>query len=185
MRGADKLLEPVAGRPLLALLSQRARAAGCAVLVTLPPGDRARRAALAGCDVRMAIVPEAAEGMAASLRAGAAAAEGMAGLLVLPGDMPEIEAADIAALRTAFLATPEPRPILRATSADGRPGHPVILPARLLPALRRLRGDAGARTVLQAHPSQVRAFSLPGSRACTDLDTPEAWAAWRAAHPQD
>ena len=180
MRGADKLLEPVEGRPLLALLATRAAAAGCTVMVTLRPGDTARRAALDGCGARIVEVPQASEGMAASLRAGAKAAAGMAGLLVLPGDMPEVRTVDIATLTTAYLARPEPRPILRASAADGRPGHPVILPARLFPEVEALRGDTGARTVLEAHRAEVTLHPLPDTRALTDLDTPEAWAVWRS-----
>jgi CTP:molybdopterin cytidylyltransferase MocA len=183
MRGADKLLEPVEGRPLLALLAARARAAGAPVLVTLAPGQHARAAALAGLDVTLAEVPEAAEGMAASLRAGAAAlcAGGHDGLMVLPADMPEIEAEDIGGMIAAFAAQPAPAPILRATAADGRPGHPVILPVRLAAELDRLAGDTGARAVLRAHAAEVMAHPLPQARALTDLDTPEDWAEWRAA----
>ena len=70
--------------------------------------------------------------------------------------------------------------ILRATAEDGRPGHPVILPARLYPLLAGLAGDTGARTVLAAHAAEVVAHPLPGTRALVDLDTPEAWADWRA-----
>ncbi len=180
MRGADKLLELVEGRPLLALLALRARAAGCPVLVTLPPGAEARRAALQGCGVEIAEVAEAAEGMAASLRRGAAAAAEMAGLLVLPADMPEIAAEDIAGMRRAFLSHPDPRPILRATAEDDRPGHPVILPARFLVQLAALHGDTGARAILQAHQGEIAPYPLAGDRALIDLDTPEAWAAWRA-----
>ena len=178
MRGDDKLLEKVEGRPLLALLALRARTAGCPVLVTLPPGAQARAAALAGCDVAVAEVRDAAEGMAASLRAGAAAARGRAGLMVLPADMPEITARDIATLCAVFVAQ-RPPPILRAAAADGRPGHPVILPARFLDAVAGLSGDAGARSILREHADQVVLHRLAGARALIDLDTPEDWAAWR------
>ena len=54
----------------------------------------------------------------------------------------------------------------------------MIFPAAILPALRHLTGDSGARDILRTHP--VRHVALPGLRATTDLDTPEAWAAWRA-----
>jgi CTP:molybdopterin cytidylyltransferase MocA len=184
MRGADKLLERVEGRPVLALLALRARAAGAPVLVTVAPAQAGRAAALSGQEVTLAEVPEAAEGMAASLRAGADAmtAGGHDGLMVLPADMPEIGTEDIAALIAAFMSTPAPRPILRAAASDGRPGHPVILPARLAPDLARLSGDTGARDVLRAHAAEVVLHPLPGERALTDLDTPEEWAAWRASH---
>jgi CTP:molybdopterin cytidylyltransferase MocA len=183
MRGADKLLERVEGRPVLALLAERALGAGPSVLVTLAPDQPGRMQALSGQKVTVSEVPEASEGMAASLRAGAEAmsAGGHDGLMVLPADMPEIATEDIAGMMASFLSAPAPRPILRAAASDGRPGHPVILPARLAADLARLSGDTGARDVLRAHASDVVIHPLPGERALTDLDTPEEWAAWRAA----
>ena len=69
--------------------------------------------------------------------------------------------------------------VIRASTADGRAGHPVIFPARLWPDLVRLQGDQGARDMLKSEAVQL--CPLPGQHALTDLDTPEAWAAWRAA----
>ena len=49
MRGTDKLLEPVGGRPVLRAVAEAALASRAAeVVVVLPPGAAARRAALAG-----------------------------------------------------------------------------------------------------------------------------------------
>ncbi len=181
MRGGDKLLEQVEGRPLLRLLAQRAVAAGAPVCVSLPAPPGPRGDALAGLDGVDAVpLPGAGqEGMAASLRLGAAraGAAGAIGLMVLPGDMPEIESADIAAMTAAFAA--DPACILRASSA-GRPGNPVILPADLFAGIAALRGDTGARGILARQAGRVRLFDLPGRRALVDLDTPEDWAAWRA-----
>ena len=70
------------------------------------------------------------------------------------------------------------RPV-RATGADGTPGHPVIFPARLFAALARLKGDTGARAVLEGEA--VLHVALPGRAALVDLDTPEDWAGWLAA----
>ncbi|MBK5928265.1 hypothetical protein CCR87_13130 [Rhodobaculum claviforme] len=181
MRGRDKLLEPVAGHPLLAVVVARACAAAGRVLVTLGPGMALRRAALHGQPAACTEIAGAAEGMAASVRAGAvwATEQGLAGLMVLPADMPDIAAQDLVGMVAAFQAA-DPSPILRATTADGRPGHPVILPARHFAAMAGLRGDAGARDILRVHRSEVAAHPLPGTRAITDLDTPEDWAAWRA-----
>ena len=175
MRGGDKLLELVDGMALLR--RQAAMAAGLApVLVTLPPDRPVRRAALAGLDIAIATLPDAGEGMAASLRAGARAAGGRA-VLVLPADMPDIDAADLRAMLAAHAATPAA--ILRGTGADGTPGHPVLIPPDLVPDLSGLTGDEGARSVLVRHRDRLRPVPLPGSHALTDLDTPEAWAAWR------
>ena len=54
MRGRDKLMEPVGGRPVLRAVAAAARASRAAeVVVVLPPGAAARRAALDGLDVRI------------------------------------------------------------------------------------------------------------------------------------
>lgn len=181
MRGGDKLLEEVAGLPLLGHMARQALAVGGPVLVTLPPDRPARAAALDGLAVTRVTVPDAAEGgMAASIRAGVTALPpGVAAVLVLLADLPEITGADLRAMVAAWAAAPD-APVLRACAADGRPGHPVIFPARLFPALRGLTGDSGARDLLRAEAAAVRLFPLPGARAVTDLDTPEAWAEWRA-----
>lgn len=178
MRGADKLLELVEGMPLLRRQAARALETGAPVLVTLPPGRPARLAALEGLAVAAAVLPDAAEGMAASIRHGARAAEGA--LMVLPADMPEITTADLRALLAGHAA--DPHPILRGASGE-TPGHPVLFPADLLGELATLTGDTGARSVLTRHRERVRLIPLPARHALTDLDTPEDWAAWRAIQP--
>jgi len=177
MRGGDKLLERVDGLPLLVRQAARARATGCRVLVALPPDRPARAAALAGLGVETCVIADAAQGMAGSLRAGAAWAEGAALMVMLP-DMPEIDTAHLLVLMRAF-AEDEGR-VVRAASADLRPGHPVIFPATMLPLFAKLRGDQGARAVLEraAHPPVL--VPLPADVALRDLDTPEDWALWRA-----
>ncbi|PQO24469.1 CTP--molybdopterin cytidylyltransferase [Rhodobacteraceae bacterium WD3A24] len=185
MGGRDKLLEKVDGIALLRRQAERALQTGARVIVTLPAGrDGPRRAALDGLDVTLIAVPDADEGMGASLRAGIAAAltEGTAtAVMILPADMPEIAASDLAALIAAFRSAPG-APILRGAAADGRPGHPVLFPRDVLEedAAPALGGDAGARAILRRHGPRVRCVPLPGSHALTDLDTPDDWAAWRA-----
>jgi CTP:molybdopterin cytidylyltransferase MocA len=91
--------------------------------------------------------------------------------------MPEIRTEDLAALVAAFEAAGG-ETIVRAASEDGRPGQPVIFPARLRPELLVVTGDAGGRDILRREA--VRLVPLPGRRALTDLDTPEDFAAWRS-----
>ncbi len=178
MRGRDKLLEPVApGLPVLRHLAQAALDAGAGpVAVTLRAPDPARAAALQGLTVTILPVPDAAEGMAASLRqaAGWARRIGAAGLILCPADMPALQAEDFAALVARYAAAGPP---LRAAAANGRPGHPVLFPSRFFDALAGLRGDSGARGLLLKHPPEL--VPRPGLRAVTDLDTPEDWARWR------
>lgn len=174
MRGGDKLLEPVAGEPLIRRQARAMLAAGAGpVAVTLSPDRPARLAALDGVPVERLTIADAALGMSASLRAAAQWA-GDAGLLVAPADMPDLTAADFDTMARAFDGgTP-----LRATGADGTPGHPVVFPPALLPLFAALAGDDGARAILKAHPPRL--IALPADHAVTDLDTPEDWQAWRA-----
>lgn len=181
MRGCDKLLEVVRGRALLRERAEVALALSADVLVTLPPSGAARAAVLDGLSVARCEVPEAAEGMAASLRTGAdwARARGARALMVVLPDMPDLTESDMRIALQGF----DGKSIIRAASEDGQPGHPVIFPAALLPEMARLSGDAGARALLARH--SVTLCRLPGAHALTDLDTPEDWAAWRARNAPD
>ncbi|MCU0855413.1 MAG: nucleotidyltransferase family protein [Rhodobacteraceae bacterium] len=176
MRGGDKLLEDAGGEPMLARAARAAAATGLEVIVTLRPDRPLRARALDGLGVRRVIVPDAGDGMAASLRAGVAASPPGAPVAVLLADMPEIESGDLLRLVEAFEAAGGAR-VVRAAAEDGRPGQPVIFPARLREALLALSGDTGGRDILRREDALL--VPLPGTRALTDLDTPEDFDAWR------
>ena len=122
------------------------------------------------------MVEVAERAMAVSISAGVAACPPGAVMIHL-ADMPEIGADDLAAVSAAWRRGSAH--VLRAASADGRPGHPVVFDASLRPALEALRGDVGAQAVLAGR--KVEVVRLAGRRALIDLDTPEAWAAWAEA----
>lgn len=179
MRGGDKLLEPVEGTPVLRALALSALATGARVAVTLPSDAPLRAAALEGLEVEPIEVPDAATGMSASLRRGAAQLSDSEAMIVLPGDMPEIQSSDISLLIETYLADPA-QPLLRGAGADGTPGHPVLFPKRFLSEFANLTGDSGAAEILRRYREELRLVPLPGTRATTDLDSPEDWADWRA-----
>lgn len=169
--GTDKLTTPVAGRAMLARVAEALLAGGCApVVVVCRGGDHARRAALAGLPVTIVETPRPEDGMGATIAAGAAALpHDLGGVAVCPGDMPLLTAADVARLIAGFDGT-----TVTAAACDGRRGHPVLFPARLIPALRRLTGDVGARPVLQDEPVTL----VETGRGClVDVDTPADLAA--------
>jgi CTP:molybdopterin cytidylyltransferase MocA len=184
MRGADKLLEPVAGRPMLRHVARLTQATGSPVTVALPPDRPEREAALEGLALQRLPVPDAALGMSRGLVRGIVALEEAGpedGLMVLPADMPGFTTPALAGLIATFRA--DPTRILRGGTEAGDPGHPVIFPRDLWPDLSRVKGDEGGRSVILANSDRVRVIALPDRMATLDLDTPEDWAAWRASRP--
>lgn len=180
MRGADKLLQAVKGRPILRLVAETALASGAPVLVTLPPTAEARRAAVADLAVRVVDIPDSAQGMSRSIVRGLAAVVDPGpedGLMILPADMPGFSAKALADLISRFRA--EPELIWRGGTTDGTPGHPAIIPRDLWSELAAITGDEGGRSVLKRHADRVRQVPLPGRMATLDLDTPEDWTAFR------
>jgi len=166
----NKLLQPLAdGEPVVAASARKLLAAVPRVVAVVPPQDGgvAARLAALGCDV--VVCPDADSGMAASLthalrhalRAGPPGA-----WLVALGDMPYVDPATLRALAAA-LATGAP---IAAPVLDGRRGNPVGFGAVHLAALLALRGDQGARRLLQACPVTEIAVSDPG--ILRDVDVP-------------
>jgi len=182
MRGRDKLLQPIRGKPLLRLVTDVALATGAPVVVTLPPASEARRKVLGDSSASIVDVPDAALGMSRSIgRAIAAISAGVVGpedgIMILPADMPGFSAKALADLISRFRA--EPELIWRGGTTDGTPGHPAIFPRDLWGELQAVTGDEGGRSVLARHKDRVRQVPLPGRMAVLDLDTPEDWAAFQ------
>lgn len=184
MRGLDKLVQPIKGRPILRLVAETALGSGAPVRVALPPNSDERRAALHGLPVQIVEVPDASDGMSRSIVRGvsAIADPGDAdGLMILPADMPGFSAKALSDLISRFRA--EPDLVWRGGTTDGRVGHPAIIPRDLWPELSRIVGDEGGRSVLARHSDRVRQVPLPGNMAVLDLDTPEDWAAFLGRPP--
>jgi len=89
--------------------------------------------------------------------------------------MPDIDTADLNKMMQSF----DSSAIFRGVSAAGIAGHPVVFPRSMFSALGKLTGDKGGHALLEN--AQIRHIPLPSTHATTDLDTPEAWAKWRAA----
>ncbi len=182
MGGRDKLLMPLGGVALLRHVAARAHAAGAPVFVALPRGADNRLQALDGLAITPVWVADPAEGMAAALRAGlAAAGPTRDGVLVALADMPALNTEDYTALIAAFERDPENN-IQRAASADGRPGNPVLLPRWAFEGAE-FTADRGARDLLAHHSACVRLVRLPGDHALCDLDSPQDWDTLKLSDP--
>lgn len=179
MGGLDKLMQAVDGQPLLrraALIARRA----APVIVAVPPAPHPRHDALDGLNLRLVAVPDAQEGMNASLRRalGQVSPDAPAAMVLL-ADLPEITSADLSAVLASVRTHPD-NLIWRGATVSGKPGHPVIFDRRLFQQLSDLTGDAGAQSVVRANAAKVHLHPLPGQNALLDLDTPEDWANWKA-----
>ncbi|MEM8802722.1 MAG: nucleotidyltransferase family protein [Pseudomonadota bacterium] len=180
MEGRDKLMEPIGGVPLLRRQTQAAIQNGCPVMVCLPVKHGPRHEAIERLNVTSITVRDAAEGLGATLRTAALFAARHApdrNLMILLPDVPGIGPFDIKSVMSAFDAAGGDTPT-RASDADKRPGTPLILPTRMVPALTELTGDDGGKSILRDETVQL--VQLSDNRATTDLDTPEEWQAWRA-----
>jgi molybdenum cofactor cytidylyltransferase len=165
--GADKLVAPFRGKPLLQWAVEPLRE--CArldeVIVVVRPGFALPFAAPGCVTIEN---PEYRDGMSASLRAGVLAAhESTDAYVITLGDMPLLTAVLIERLIAAFEICG--RKILVPVHA-GRRGHPVIISRSCREELLAIRGDVGARDLLGMHPEWVAHESVSAPGVIFDVD---------------
>jgi molybdenum cofactor cytidylyltransferase len=181
MGGPNKLLEEIGGRPLARIaveqvLASRARPV---TVVTGHQRERVERA-LAGLPVKFVHNPDYAQGLSTSLKTGIAAVAAEAdGVIVCLGDMPQVSAALIDRLLSAF--SPAHGALVVIPTIDGKRGNPVVWSRRFFPDLMAVEGDVGARHLIGGYAEAVIEVPVDDAAALTDVDTPEALIAVRAA----
>jgi molybdenum cofactor cytidylyltransferase len=174
--GGGKLTAPWRGGVLLegALAAAFAAPVRAVVLVSGADAERVEAAARAWAArageagrLRILHAPDHAEGMAASLRRGIASLPGdAAGAFVFLGDMPRVP--------TAVL-TPMAEALARGAGAaapvfGGRRGNPVAVARALFPELLALRGDQGARRILDGLGAALALIEAPDDGVLFDVD---------------
>ena len=169
--GRPKQLVRYRGRPLLLHAVRAARGALPDAPLIVVVGAEALRMRLmirrARCEARVVMNAQWQEGMATSLRVGiAAVGRTTKAVAVLVADQPLVDAVAITRLVDAWRRRPA-RPA--AASYEGRAGVPAVLPRSHWQALRRLRGDEGARALLRAGAA-ITLVDMP--EAGIDVDTP-------------
>ncbi len=170
MAPRNKLLETIGGRPVIACVAEAALASGAKPIVVVTGFEAPRIAeALRGLDVACVHNPDFAAGLSTSLRAGLAALPAASdGALVLLGDMPFVEAPDLAALIAAFAA--KDRNLICVPARHGRRGNPVLWGAAYFPEMMRLGGDAGAKLLLEVHREHVIEVEASTDGIFADID---------------
>jgi molybdenum cofactor cytidylyltransferase len=166
--GTPKQLVKVSGETLLARTVRVALAGGLdPVLVVIAAGRESDfgRSGVNAAEILLVANVEAVEGMASSIRAGVRALQGMTaktpvGVVLLACDQPAVTREHLAELA---LGVDE----VVASAYAGRRGVPAYFPVSVFEDLLELRGDTGARELLQA----ARAVALKDGEF--DVDTAE------------
>ena len=185
MGGANKLLEDLGGKPLIRRSVDVALAAGTGpVLVVTGHEAAAVQQALDGTPVTFVHNVDYVQGMASSLRAGVAALPtGLDGVFIYLGDMPAISPDTLKRLVQGF--DPAGGKTICVPHRNGQSGHPVLFARRFFTDLQECHGDLGAKTILREHPEQIAEIEVTDAGIACDLDTPEAFAAYRQTESKD
>lgn len=172
--GGGKLVADYRGRPLLDHALDAALASPAwRVTVVIRPGDAAVAALVAARPdprLRALLAPDAAEGLGASLRAGARALDpAVDGVFVFLGDMPGVPP-DLAAALVARLVKGVK---IVAPVHAGRRGHPVLFSRACLAALCALGGDRGAQGLMAEAGQALALVETDAAGALFDVDRRE------------
>ena len=166
--GATKQLAELDGRPLLEhALAAMAAASVKRFVVVL---GAAAAEVHAGVDLHGAepvVCEQWSLGQSASLRTGVAALAGAEAVVVTLGDQPMISAQAI----DRVVAARRPGKVAVRASYGGLPGHPVLLEENLLAEVDGLRGDSGARDLLEG--GRIATVPCDGLGDPLDVDTPD------------
>jgi molybdenum cofactor cytidylyltransferase len=177
--GGRKLLAPWGGGVLLYGALQAAFTAPVAGVILVTGADAEAISAAARdfaatlatpLDLQVVHAPDHRGGLSASLRAGLAAVPAsVSGVFIFLGDMPCIPGAIPHALADA-LALPDI--VAAAPIHQGQRGHPVLAAASLIPQLMALRGDQGARRVLDRLGPALALVPTDDPGILLDIDEP-------------
>jgi molybdenum cofactor cytidylyltransferase len=172
--GQPKQLVKLGGRPVLhTVVSNAVAVAGHAVTVVLGAHAKDLTHLLAHSPASVLINRHWEEGLAASLRYGLAALPpSCAAALIMLGDQVAVTADDLRRLIGAWKGEDG---IIAASVYRGHVGVPAVFPQWCFAELRELRGDHGARAILERHAHRLTHVKMPN--AAIDLDTPEDLAA--------
>lgn len=166
--GGDKLLALLPDGTGVGVTSARLlKGAVDEAVAVVRPSDAELARLLSAEGLRVLPFPGAAEGMGASLAYGVAATPEADGWVVALADMPFLEPGTVVAVAAslrhgAWIAAPSYR---------GRRGHPVGFAKGLFGELTALRGDRGARDILERHSGRTQLVAADDPGIILDLDT--------------
>jgi molybdenum cofactor cytidylyltransferase len=172
--GQPKQLVQIGGRPALHIaLSNAVAVAGNAVTVVIGANASDLTYLVAHSPASSIVNRHWEEGIASSLRCGLGVVPASAdAVMIVLGDQVCVTSDDLKRLLAAWNRQEND---IAAATYDRPVGVPAIFPRWCFSDLAALRGDEGARKILQRNPDRVVRVPMPN--AGFDLDTPEDLAA--------
>jgi molybdenum cofactor cytidylyltransferase len=180
--GQPKQLVQLGGRPVLhRVVANAVSLAGHAVTVVIGAHASQMTRMLASSPAAMVVNRQWEEGMGSSLRFGIAALPPACdAALILLGDQVGVTADDLKRLADAWNGEDS---VIAASVYEQRVGVPAIFPRAFFSELAQLRGDHGARQILERNSHRLLRVPMPN--AAVDLDTPADLAALRERFTTD
>lgn len=172
--GQPKQLVQLGGRPVLhRVVSNCVAVAGGAVTVVIGANAKDLTRLLGHSPASMIVNRQWEEGIASSLRRGLASLPPTCdAVMIVLGDQVAITADDLKRLVSAWK---EEEGVIATAVYEGHIGVPAIFPRICFSELAQLRGDQGARIILERN--SYRLVRVPMPNAAVDLDTPADLAA--------
>ncbi len=174
--GANKLLTPVSGKPMVRHCAEALLASAAAPVLVVTGHEREGvEAALRGLAVKFIDNPAFATGLASSLKAGLAALPRDAdGAVVALADMPFVAGRHVNRLIAAF--NPGERRTIIVPVHAGERGNPVLWGREHFEDMLSLDGDRGAKSLMDKHEDHITEIAMRSDAVLADFDTPEALA---------
>lgn len=166
--GQPKQLVEINGEPLLRRTVRTVLTSQCARVVVVTGFQNAEIASVVD-DLPVEIVHNSqwSEGIASSIRAGIEAARSDEAAIITPCDLPLLTATHLDEIIGHFKNGRD----LIASRWDEVCGPPALFAPRFYAELQNLKGDAGARVLLQKHAVFLQSVAFPQGHF--DLDTPD------------
>jgi molybdenum cofactor cytidylyltransferase len=164
--GANKLTAPLDGRAML-LHAARALSPCDRIVVVVREGEDELQSLLQSAGLQTVTNEQAWRGMGSSIACGVSASQGSDGWCILPADMPRVSRDTtqriVHALRNGAA--------LVAPYYQHRRGHPVGFNKEFATSLAALKGEVGARSLVERHQDTLLRIETNDAGVVVDVDT--------------
>jgi molybdenum cofactor cytidylyltransferase len=171
----------LSGKPMLEMVLDAYRRAGVDMIVVVLGAHAAQIRKMVNLNKETVVLNRLfRNGMSGSLRLGLRAAEKDAdAVIVALGDQPFLSPATIRSMIEAHSGSKAP---VVVPVYHGVRGNPVLFDRSVFPELMRIRGDKGAKSVVERHRGSLREVPVEDRGVLVDIDTPSDYS--KATAPQ-